>query len=128
MTFLISTTADGIIRLAVKGEWNGLTDTELQRDIEKLLAQRPGRVEVDLSLLRLLDTSGAGVLVSLYKRVRAHGGEMIVSGLRDQPLAVFRSLRMARLLPPGGTRGRGGGGAAPAEIATPLPRQRKRQG
>lgn len=98
MTFSISTTEAGITRLSIEGELDAVTVAELRADIEKLLARRPGRVEVDLSSLRMVDSSGVGALVSLYKRVRAQGGDVIVTGLRDQPLAIFRLLRLDRVM------------------------------
>jgi anti-sigma B factor antagonist len=119
MTFSISTVDGGIIRLAIGGELDVVTVPQLRGELEKLLARRPDRVEVDLSSLRMIDSSGVGALVSLYKKVRAQGGDMIVTGLRDQPLAIFRLLRLT------GDRGGGGGGAAPAELAIPLSWHRK---
>jgi anti-sigma B factor antagonist len=98
MTFSISTTDAGVTRLAIEGELDAVTVSDLRGDIEKLLARRPSRVEVDLSMLRMLDSSGVGALVSLYKRVRAQGGDVVVMGLRDQPLAIFRLLRLDRVM------------------------------
>ena len=98
MTFSISVTDGGATRVAIEGELDAVTVSELRMEIEKLLAKRPNRVEVDLSSLRMLDSSGVGALVSLYKRVRATGGEVIVIGLRDQPLAIFRLLRLDRVM------------------------------
>ena len=46
----------------------------------------------------MLDSSGVGALVSLYKRVRAQGGQVVMIGLRDQPLAIFRLLRLDRVM------------------------------
>ena len=119
MTFSISTIDSGIIRLAVDGELNAVTAAELRGGIETLLAQRPDRVVVDLSSLRMIDSSGVGALISLYKGIRAQGGEVVITGLRDQPLAIFRLLRLNP------DRGPGGGGAAPAELAIPLSWYRK---
>jgi anti-sigma B factor antagonist len=98
MTFSISVIDGGATRLAIEGELDAVTVSDLRSEIEKLLAKRPNRVEVDLSSLRMLDSSGVGALVSLYKRVRANGGEVIVIGLRDQPLAIFRLLRLDRVM------------------------------
>ena len=50
-----------------------------------------------LPRLKTIDSSGVGVLVSLYKRVRAQGGEVLVIGL-DQPLAIFKLLKLNRAL------------------------------
>jgi anti-sigma B factor antagonist len=98
MTFSISTSDTGVTRLAIEGELDAVTVSDLRTDIEKLLAQRPNRVEIDLSQLRMVDSSGVGALVALYKRVRAQGGDVAVVGLRDQPLAIFRLLRLDRVM------------------------------
>jgi anti-sigma B factor antagonist len=112
VTFSISTTDAGITRLAIEGELDAVTVSDLRADIDKLLLRRPSRVEVDLSLLRMVDSSGVGALVSLYKRVRAQGGDVVVMGLRDQPLAIFRLLRLDRVM-------------IGAEIKTPPPASQK---
>ena len=88
----------GVTRLAIAGELDVVTVTELRGEIEKIVATKPTRVEVDLSSLRMVDSSGVGALVSLYKRVRLQGGEVLIVGLRDQPLAIFRLLRLDRVL------------------------------
>ena len=98
MTFSISTTDAGITRLAIEGELDAVTVSDLRADIEKLLSGRPKRVEVDLSSLRMVDSSGVGALVSLYKRVRAQGGNVVIKGIRDQPLAIFQLLKLDRFM------------------------------
>jgi anti-sigma B factor antagonist len=35
--------------------------------------------------------------VKLYKGVRASGGSVTISGARDQPLAIFKLLRMDKV-------------------------------
>jgi anti-sigma B factor antagonist len=35
---------------------------------------------------------------ALYKRMRAIGGKVNVAGLRDQPLAIFKLLRLDKVL------------------------------
>jgi len=98
MTFSISINEAGVIRLSIEGDLDAVTVSDLRAEIEKLLMRQIGRVEVDLSQLRMLDSSGVGALVSLYKQVRARGGEVVVLGLRDQPLAIFRLLRLDRVM------------------------------
>ena len=97
MTFSITTDADPIV-LKIEGELDAVTVPELRAPIERLVESRPVRVVVDLSNLRVIDSSGVGALVSLYKRVRATGGHVSVTGLRDQPLAIFRLLRLDGVL------------------------------
>ena len=98
MTFTISTDDQGLTHVAIEGELDAVSVSDLRGDLEKLLARQPARVEVDLARLRMVDSSGVGALVSLYKRVRAQGGSVVVSGLRDQPLAIFRLLRLDRVM------------------------------
>lgn len=85
-------------RIAVEGELDTVTVGDLRAQIDKVVAAEPKRVEVDLAALRMLDSSGVGALVSLYKRVRGYGGEVVMVGLRDQPLAIFRLLRLDRVM------------------------------
>ena len=51
-------------------------------------------VVVDLAALELLDSAGVHALVTLYKRVTAKGGKMVVINAHDQPLAVLGVLNL----------------------------------
>ena len=73
MTFTVSTINAGVMRLAVEGELDAVTVPDLRKEIDKLAAAAPKRVEIDLSSLRMVDSSGVGAIVSLYKRVRGSG-------------------------------------------------------
>ncbi len=98
MTVTISSREADAARITIEGELDTMTVPDLRSQIDKLVANEPKRVEVDLSALRMLDSSGVGALVSLYKRVRAYGGQVVMVGLRDQPLAIFRLLRLDRVM------------------------------
>ena len=65
--------------------------------IDKIVATKPAKVIVDLSSLDLIDSSGVAALVKLFKGVRGGGGAFTISGARDQPLAIFKLLRMDRV-------------------------------
>src|SRR4029078_8858907 len=80
--------------LAVQGELDALTAVDLRPTLDAVVAERPQRVTVDLAGLRLIDSSGVAALVSLYKRVRANGGDVRFVGVADQPLAIFKLLRL----------------------------------
>jgi anti-sigma B factor antagonist len=89
---------DGVTLLTIDGQLDALTVTDLRGELDKLVDHRPTQVDVDLADLRLIDSSGVGALVSLYKRVRAQGGKVAIKGLRDQPLAIFKLLRLDRVM------------------------------
>jgi anti-sigma B factor antagonist len=69
----------------------------LSERIDQLMASKPSQVSVDLSGLDLIDSSGVAALVKLYKGVRGGGGTFVVTGARDQPLAIFKLLRMDKV-------------------------------
>lgn len=83
--------------IQISGKLDVLTAPEMAPIIEDLVAEQRRLVIVDLSKLELIDSSGVAVIVGLYKRVRAAGGEVKVTGARDQPLAIFKLLRMDKV-------------------------------
>ncbi len=90
-------TQQGQPTLLVRGSLDINTAPSLAERIDQLLATKPGRVVVDLSALDLIDSSGVAALVKLYKGIRAQGGQMEMRGTRDQPLAIFKLLRMDKV-------------------------------
>ena len=83
--------------LSIGGSLDVLTAPELMPTIDKLVEERRARVTVDLAGLDIIDSSGVAALVALYKRIRAVGGQVTVVGARDQPLAIFKLLRMDKV-------------------------------
>ncbi len=49
------------------------------------LAQSREDVEIDLSSVRFIDSSGVGGIVYLYKRLTAAGRRLVLTGANDQP-------------------------------------------
>jgi anti-sigma B factor antagonist len=90
----IRTDHDGDARLEIDGVLDALTVRDVQGTIDAVVADRPRRVVVDLEKLRLIDSSGVGILVSLFKRVKANGGTVVVTKAREQPLAVLKLLKL----------------------------------
>lgn len=83
--------------LRISGVLDAVTAPNIRRTIEAIVSERRRSVTVELSGLRMIDSSGVGVIVSLYKRCKAYGGEVRVTGLRDQPLSIFKLLRLDRV-------------------------------
>jgi anti-sigma B factor antagonist len=83
--------------LRISGSLDALSTPDLRPTIDALVAEQRPSITVDLSDLRLIDSSGVGAIVSLYKRMRAVGAKVEVVGLKDQPLAIFRLLRLDRI-------------------------------
>jgi anti-sigma B factor antagonist len=85
--------------LKIDGTLDALTAPELRPALDQLVSEGRKSITVDLSGLRLIDSSGVGALVSLLKRVRSYGGEVRITGLKDQPLAIFKLLQLNRVFP-----------------------------
>jgi anti-sigma B factor antagonist len=83
--------------LSIGGTLDAVSAPEIRPTIDEIVVAKRKKVIVDLSGLDLIDSSGVAVIVSLFKRVRANGGEVRVTGVRDQPLAIFKLLRMDRV-------------------------------
>lgn len=84
-------------RLQIDGALDALTAVEIRPIFDKVVADRRKRVTVDIAKVTLLDSSGVGAIVSLYKRLKADGGQFAVVGAKDQPLAVLKLLKLDRV-------------------------------
>jgi anti-sigma B factor antagonist len=87
----------GETKLSIRRSLDINSAPALNEEIDKIVATHPTKVLCDLSELDLIDSSGVAALVKLYKNVRAGGGTVKISGARDQPLAIFKLLRMDKV-------------------------------
>lgn len=93
-----SRTDDGVATtLRIGGVLDAMSTQNVRPTIDAIVADHRRAVTVDLSELKLVDSSGVGVIVSLYKRCKAFGGTVRVEGLTGQPLAIFKLLKLDRV-------------------------------
>jgi anti-sigma B factor antagonist len=84
-------------RLEVEGALDAMTAPEIRPIFDKVVTDRRRHVTVDIARVTMIDSSGIGAIVSLFKRVKADGGQVLVVGARDQPLAVLKLLKLDRV-------------------------------
>ena len=84
-------------KVAIRGSLDINSAPALAEEIDKIITAKTTKVLVDLSGLDLIDSSGVAALVKLYKGVRAGGGAVTIANARDQPLAIFKLLRMDKV-------------------------------
>jgi anti-sigma B factor antagonist len=84
-------------RLTIRGSLDINSAPALNDEIDRIVPTRPAKMLVDLAMLDLIDSSGVAALVKLYKEIRKAGGAFKITGARDQPLAIFRLLRMDKI-------------------------------
>ncbi len=87
----------GVKLLALRGRLDALTAPELRPTIEGMVKDRQAYVVCDLQHLEMVDSSGVGAIVSLFKRLRILGGDVKVACLGGQPKEIFRLLRLDRV-------------------------------
>ncbi len=97
MNFDLSIQQDASV-LSIGGALDAVSVQDLRPVIDQIGEDRPSKVLVDLSCLRLIDSSGVGAIVALFKKVKAYDGSMAVVGVHDQPLAILRLLRLDRVM------------------------------
>lgn len=85
------------LRLHIDGALDALTARDVRPIFDQVVADKPKKVTVDLEGLTLIDSSGVGAIVSLFKRVKADGGQVVVVRAHDQPLAVLKLLKLDRI-------------------------------
>jgi len=95
-----TTKAGQTVTIKISGELDAVTVVDLRPEIERIIAERVDKVIVELSALRLIDSSGVGAIVSLFKRLRAEGGQFEVAGVQGQPLMIFQVLKLDQVFAP----------------------------
>lgn len=81
---------------ALKGNLDALTAPSLKKEMEELISARRVSFIFDLESLELIDSSGVGAILSLFKRVRTLHGDLKIARLKGQPAEIFRLLRLDR--------------------------------
>jgi anti-anti-sigma factor len=90
-----TTEKDGMVVLAISGELDAITVFDLRPEITRVVDEiKPRHVKLDFSALRLIDATGIGAFVDLFKRNRANGGTFEIVGLHGQPEMIFQVLHL----------------------------------
>ncbi len=82
--------------LSLAGNLDSLTVPEVRPVIEKIVSSGMRKVALDLSGLEVIDSSGIGAIVSLFKRIRGMQGDVKIVGVRGQPREILRLLGLER--------------------------------
>lgn len=80
--------------LAVSGHLDALNAPMLKEQSEALIAEGRVRFVFDMSAVELIDSSGVGAVVSLFKKARTRGGDVKIACLDGQPKEIFKLLRL----------------------------------
>lgn len=68
----------------------------VKKELQPLL-EKHHKILFDLGKVQFLDSSGLGVLLSAFRYLNAHGGEMKLTGLNRQVRSLIELVRMHRV-------------------------------
>lgn len=80
---------DGALVLSPKKRIDSSTAKSFEEQANALVDAHPGNVVIDFSELDYISSAGLRVVLTTAKRVKAAGGEMTLSGVRDNVREVF---------------------------------------
>ena len=84
---------DGVLVAWLSGELDHHAAEDVRRELDSALGRRRGaRVVLDMSRLTFMDSSGIGVVLGRYKKVKEAGGRLTVRGPSEK---TDRLLRLA---------------------------------
>lgn len=90
-------TREGVVVVEAHGKLDALRAPDAKVELlERTAGARA--VVVDLAKLELIDSSGVGVFISLFKRARGDGGRVVFAAIAGQPREIFRLLRLDQSL------------------------------
>ena len=81
----------------LSGVLDATNAARVREQLDAALVEAGDHLRVNLSDLRLIDCSGVGVLVCLFKRARDRGATVLFEGLCDQPRVVLAQLGLDRI-------------------------------
>ena len=87
VNFRDSSILDGVVMDAIDKELTPLIDQQARR-----------KMILDFSEVRFLSSSMIGVLINLHKKSLAIKGKIVICGLRDDLMKVFKMARLDKML------------------------------
>ena len=98
MNLECSKSKDGVV-VRLNGEMDAVGCAHVRPDLEQITHSDANTdVVLDLSLVSFLDSSGVGVIVFLYKRLKAQGRNLEICGVRGQPQELMDLLRIDQVI------------------------------
>lgn len=99
MIFEYISSPDGNQIVKLQGEMDAAGCTLIRNDIENIsLTDESPNITLDMRHVSFLDSSGIGMIVFLYKRLKALGRTLDVYGVQGQPLELMELLRINKVI------------------------------
>lgn len=96
MEVVMETARDVAIATVAVEELDASNVAEFKRELAPIL-QEHGKVILDLTRLRFVDSSGLGAMISSLRQLTAKGGDLKLCCLTSQVRSAFELMRMHRV-------------------------------
>ncbi|EGQ25089.1 anti-anti-sigma factor (RsbW antagonist) [Sporosarcina newyorkensis 2681] len=80
---------DLVHKFKIIGEIDIYTAPKLKEHLAKLEQAEGMEVELDLSEVNYMDSTGLGVFVGFYKEIKAHNAKLVIKGLNQRLYRLF---------------------------------------
>lgn len=72
----------GDISIRLSGEIDHHCAENLRKKLDRLIDdKKPARLVLDFSAVTMMDSSGIGLIIGRYKRIRSRGGNIVITGV-----------------------------------------------
>jgi len=89
---------DLVHNFKVIGEIDIYTAPKLKEHLANLDLAEGIEVELDLSEVNYMDSTGLGVFVGFYKEVKAHNGKLVIKGLNQRLYRLFEITGLSEIM------------------------------
>ncbi len=86
----------GIATLVISGRFDAHQVTQVQQEVDSLLAGGARYIIIDLADVNFVDSSALAVMVRGMKRCRERNGELLLCAMRQPVRIIFELTRMDR--------------------------------
>lgn len=98
MGLAIQLLQDGALA-TLPARFDATTVANMRGTLDQLVERAQGDVTLDLREVEVIDSSGIGAVVFLFKRLTAQGRRLFLCNLRGQPQELLSALRIDRMIP-----------------------------
>ena len=89
----------GMLSVALYGEIDHHSAVIVRSEIDGMIAEhRPERLVLDLSGIDFMDSSGIGLIMGRYARMKAVGGELVVQRPNERIRRIFEMAGIERIV------------------------------
>tara|TARA_B100000959_G_scaffold55322_1_gene57684 strand:+ start:128 stop:463 length:336 start_codon:yes stop_codon:yes gene_type:complete len=81
---------DGATVVVIEGDVDMSTAPELRQSLQRLVSDSKSPIFIDLSHVPYIDSSGLATLVECYQGTKRFKGTMVLTGLSETVMEVFR--------------------------------------